>query len=87
MRQAGVESGIISLGGNVQTSASSPTAKSGPSRYRTNNTSSYVGVINVGETAVITSGSYQRITDTHGKFYHHILALDRLPCDEFSSSP
>ena len=75
MRQAGVESGIISLGGNVQTLGLKPDGSKWTVAIQDpNNTSSYVGVINVGETAVITSGSYQRnFTDTHGKFYHHIL--------------
>ena len=75
MRQAGVTSGIVSLGGNVQTLGLKPDG----SRWQVavqdpNNTSSYVGVISVGETAVITSGSYQRFFEANnGKTYHHIL--------------
>lgn len=75
MRQAGVTSGIISLGGNVQTLGLKPddtlwtVAIQDP-----NNTASYLGVINVGETAVVTSGSYQRyFTAMNGRTYHHIL--------------
>ena len=75
LRKSGVESGIVSLGGNVQTLGLKPDGSKWTVAIQDpNNTSSYVGVINVGETAVITSGSYQRnFTDTHGKFYHHIL--------------
>ena len=75
MRNAGVSSGIVSLGGNVQTLGLKPDG----SRWTVaiqdpNNTASYVGVINVGETAVITSGSYQRFfTARNGRTYHHIL--------------
>lgn len=76
MRNAGVESGIISLGGNVQTLGLKPDG----SNWRVaiedpNNTSSYLGVLSVGETAVVTSGSYQRyFTDVvTGGTYHHIL--------------
>ena len=69
------ESAMLSLGGNVQTLGLKPDGSKWTVAIQDpNNTSSYVGVINVGETAVITSGSYQRnFTDTHGKFYHHIL--------------
>ena len=75
MRQAGVSSGIISLGGNIQTLGLKPDG----SRWKVaiqdpKNTASYLGVIEVGETAVITSGSYQRFfTASNGKTYHHII--------------
>ena len=61
MRNAGVESGIVSLGGNVQTLGIKPdgslwtVAVTDP-----NNTASYLGLVKVGEAAVVTSGSYQR---------------------------
>lgn len=75
MRQAGVTSGIVSLGGNVQTLGLKPDGTNWNVAIQDpNNTSSYLGVISVGETAVITSGSYQRnFTDLNGNFYHHIL--------------
>ncbi len=75
MRQAGVTSGIISLGGNVQTLGLKPDG----SRWTVaiqdpNNPASYLGVVSVGETAVVTSGSYQRyFKASNGRTYHHIL--------------
>ena len=77
MRAAGVTSGIISLGGNVQTLGLKPDG----TQWRVgiedpnNPGNSYVGVLNVGETAIVTSGSYQRyFTDIKtGHTYHHIL--------------
>ena len=77
MRAAGVTSGIISLGGNVQTLGLKPDGSqwtvgiADPNNPDTN----YLGVLNVGETAVVTSGSYQRkFTDVaSGNTYHHIL--------------
>lgn len=75
MRQAGVTSGIISLGGNVQTLGLKPdgtewkVAVQDPA-----NTASYLGVVSVGETAVVTSGGYQRyFTDSRGTTYQHII--------------
>ena len=74
MRQAGVQSGIISLGGNVQTLGLKPDG----SRWKVaiqdpENPDGYVGVISVGETAVVTSGPYQRNFVIKGVVYHHII--------------
>lgn len=76
MRQAGVTSGIISLGGNVQTLGLKPDGTEWNVAVQDpNNTASYLGVVSVGETAVVTSGSYQRyFTDSKGRTYHHILS-------------
>ncbi len=76
MRNAGVTSGIISLGGNVQTLGLKPDG----SLWRIgiadpNSPDNYLGILTAGETAVVTSGSYQRnFTDPQtGKFYHHLI--------------
>lgn len=75
MRQAGVTSGIISLGGNVQTLGLKPDGLNWNVAVQDpNNTSSYLGVVSVGETAVVTSGGYQRnFTDSRGSTYQHII--------------
>ena len=75
MRQAGVTSGIVSLGGNVQTLGLRPDDSLWTVAIQDpNNPSSYVGVIKVGETAVVTSGSYERkFVAMNGRTYHHIL--------------
>ena len=76
MRNAGVTSGIISLGGNIQTLGLKPD----DSKWRIgiadpNSPDNYLGILNAGEIAVVTSGSYQRnFTDPRtGKLYHHII--------------
>ena len=74
MRQAGVESGIISLGGNVQTLGTKPDGSDWNVAVQDpNDTGDYIGYVSVGETAVITSGSYQRCFTQNGKLYHHII--------------
>ena len=74
MRQAGVKSGIISLGGNVQTLGQKPDGSLWTVAIQDpNNTASWVGTVQVGETAVVTSGSYQRFFEFDGNTYHHII--------------
>ena len=75
MRQAGVESGIISLGGNVQTLGMKPDGSKWTVAIQDpNNTSGWVGTVQVGEMAVVTSGSYQRFFEYDGNTYHHIIS-------------
>ena len=76
MRQAGVTSGIISLGGNVQTLGLKPDGTMWNVAIQDPiNTANFLGVISVGETAVVTSGAYMRsFTDGKGNTYHHLLS-------------
>ena len=76
MAAAGVESGILSLGGNVQTLGLKPDGSNWNVAIQDpNNTSSYLGVISVGERAIVTSGTYQRFfTDAKGNTYHHLIS-------------
>ncbi len=74
MRQAGVKSGIVSLGGNVQTLGVKPDGSLWKVAIQDpDDPDGYIGVINVGETAVVTSGPYQRNFVIKGVTYHHIL--------------
>ena len=74
MRQVGVKSGIISLGGNVQTLGLKPDGSLWKVAIQDpENPDGYVGIITVGETAVVTSGPYQRNFVIKGVTYHHIL--------------
>ena len=74
MRQAGAESGIVSLGGNVQTFGSKPGGDKWTVAVQDpNNTANWVGTVRIGEAAVVTSGSYQRFFEFGGNTYHHIL--------------
>lgn len=76
MRQAGVTSGVVSMGGNVQTLGRKPNGSNWSVAITDPNApSTYFGVVNVGEAAIVTSGAFQRnfVNKTDGKFYHHIL--------------
>ncbi len=75
MAEAGVESAIVSLGGNVQTLGDT---KPDGSQWTVavidpNDTGSYVGLLYTGQAAVVTSGGYQRYFEEDGVTYIHIL--------------
>lgn len=75
MRKSGVESGIVSLGGNVQTLGLKPDGTNWTVAVEDpNDTGAYVGTLSVGETAIVTSGSYQRyFVGSDGMKYHHLI--------------
>ena len=74
LRQNGVQGAVLALGGNVQTVGQKPDG----SDWRVSvadplQPDGTVCDLLVGETAVVTSGSYQRSFTENGKTYHHIL--------------
>ena len=73
-RDHGVETGIVSLGGNVQTLGE----KTDGSIWKValqdpDDPDRYLGQLSVADKAVVTSGSYQQHFEKDGKEYHHIL--------------
>lgn len=73
-REWGAEAAIVSLGGNVQTYGKKPDGT--PFTVGITDPAdgeSMLGTIEVGQTAVITSGSYQRYFERDGVRYHHIM--------------
>ena len=74
LRESGVQGAVLSLGGNVQTVGRKPDG----SDWRVSvvdplQPDGTVCDLYVDETAVVTSGSYQRSFTENGKTYHHIL--------------
>ena len=74
LRENGVSSAILSLGGNVQTVGVKPAG----SLWNVGiadpfSPSETICSVQVGEGAVITSGSYQRYFEENGRRWHHIL--------------
>ena len=75
-KDCGVDSGIISLGGNVQTCGTRLDGelwRVGVQNPSTDAEEPYIGVLECGECAVITSGGYERYFEENGKTYHHII--------------
>lgn len=79
----GVASAIVSLGGNVQALGARPDGS--PWRVAVRDpldADGVVGVVSVADTAVVTSGGYQRYFELDGVRYHHILdPATGLPAD------
>ena len=74
MKKAGLSGGLVNLGGNVQTFGEKPDGSlwhvAVQSPYETDD---YLGIIEVTDKAVITSGGYERFFEKDGKKYHHIM--------------
>lgn len=74
LREAGISSALVNLGGNVQALGGKPGGK--PFRVAIENPEedgAYLGILAVTDLAVITSGDYERFFEKDGQIYHHIL--------------
>jgi thiamine biosynthesis lipoprotein len=73
LRDAGVTSALLNLGGNVQTVGSKPDGSPWRVAVQDPNSSDYCGVLQVTDQAVVTSGGYERYFEENGQTYWHIL--------------
>ncbi|HOP10666.1 MAG TPA: FAD:protein FMN transferase [Oscillospiraceae bacterium] len=74
LTEYGIESAILSLGGNVTTLGEKPDGSQFVVAIRDpNDPDAYLDTVNVSDTAVVTSGSYMRYFDVDGVRYHHII--------------
>lgn len=73
-REYDIRHAVISLGGNVHTLNAKPDGSSWKVAVEDpEDTSDYIGIIEVKNKAVITSGGYERYFEQDGKTYHHII--------------
>lgn len=74
MAEAGCETAILSLGGNVQTLGRKPDGSDwNVAIMDPDDNGAYAAMLAVGEKAVVTSGDYQRYFEQDGVRYSHIL--------------
>ncbi|MCD8077419.1 MAG: FAD:protein FMN transferase [Lachnospiraceae bacterium] len=76
LEENGVSTALLSLGGNIYALGSKDDGsdwKIGIQDPEDESGSSYVGVLELSDKAVVTSGSYQRYFEENGIRYHHIL--------------
>ena len=73
-QKEGIESGILTLGGNVVAIGKRPDGK--PWKVgiaNPENPADYAGFVEVSDKSVVTSGGYQRYFESNGEIYHHII--------------
>lgn len=82
-RKSGIESAMVSLGGNVQVLGNKPDGSAWKVAVQNpDKEENYLGILNVKDKAVITSGGYERYFEENGKVYHHIIdASNGYPAD------
>lgn len=74
LKDNGITSAILSLGGNVQTLGTKPNGSPWNVAIQDPlDPNEYIGSVKVDNKAVITSGGYQRYFEKDGKIYHHII--------------
>ncbi len=74
LKKSGVSCGILSLGGSIHTYGQKPDGS--PFKIEITdpeNPSETFAVIEAGECAIVTSGTYQRFFDMDGVRYHHLI--------------
>ena len=74
LREHGVESAILSLGGNIHTIGTRPDGTDWRVGIRAPWEEEYLGVLEISDAAVVTSGGYENyFEDEAGNIYWHIL--------------
>lgn len=74
LRDSGVTSALIYLGGNISTLGTKPDGTLWKIAVENPlDATDYVGLMEVSDCSVITSGGYQRYFEQDGKRYHHII--------------
>lgn len=76
LKEAGVTSALLSLGGNVETIGTKADGKPwrvGVQNPDTEAVKSYLHVVNLNDNCLVTSGTYQRYYEVDGVRYHHII--------------
>ncbi len=73
LKQNGVFSAVISIGGNVRLLGNKPYADGYTIAIRNPSGDGYIGSVTVSDCSVVTSGAYQRYFEIDGVKYHHII--------------
>lgn len=74
LKEYGVTSALMSLGGNVRAVVSKPDGESWSVAVTDpDDNSKSIGTLKISDKAVVTSGGYQRYFEENGQTYHHII--------------
>ncbi len=73
LRENGVKSALLNLGGNIQALGSKPNGTPWTVAVADPQHGGYLGTLEVSDMAVVTSGGYERCFELGGVTYHHII--------------
>ena len=73
LREGGVTSALLNLGGNVQLVGGKPDGSDWRVAVQDPESDGYLGVLSLRDKAAITSGGYERYFEQDGVTYHHII--------------
>ena len=73
LKEAGVKSALLNLGGNIYALGTKPDGTKWKIGIQDPAGSGYLGVVEVSDLAVITSGGYERFFEENGEVYWHIM--------------
>lgn len=74
LKEQGIRSALINLGGNVQALGTKPDGSNWRVGIKSPDSSDYLGIVNVADCAVVTSGAYERFfIGADGRKYGHII--------------
>ncbi len=80
LKEQGVTSAILNLGGNIRLIGAKPNGESFKIGVKSPFNDGYFGIVEAKDTNISTAGGYERYFEKDGKRYHHIL-------DPYTASP
>ena len=76
LKKEGITSAILDLGGNIQTVGTKPGGEKWKIGIKSKEGDGIIGSVSVADSAVVTSGNYERYFEKNGKRYCHIINPD-----------
>ena len=88
LEEQGAQSYVLNIGGNIRIIGTKPDGSGWKTAVKDPDDpeNSYSAILDIADTACVTSGDYERFFVVEGKRYHHIIDRDTLwPAEQFAS--